>query len=173
MIIKPKEGDYAPYYAPYIALVPETDNILGELLKQHMETIELLTSLDDNTLQSSYASGKWTIMEIVCHLIDCERIFCYRALRFARKDLTPLIGFDHDYFVKNSKSNTKKILNVVKEFSLLRASTIELFGSFDEEMLSQIGSANNNIVRVGALPYIICGHEIHHRNIIEEKYIGK
>ena len=173
MITKPTEGDFAPYYAQYIALVPETKNILSELHQQHMDTIDLLTSLDDNTLQSSYAPGKWTIMEIVMHLMDCERIFAYRALRFARKDKTDLPGFDHDVYVKNSQAHSKKILNLVKELSLLRASTIELFNSFDEEMLAQTGTANSNIVKVSALAYIICGHEIHHRNVIEALYIGK
>ncbi|MBC7381439.1 MAG: DinB family protein [Bacteroidia bacterium] len=138
-----------------------------------MDTIDLVTSLDDNTLQSSYAPGKWTIMEILIHLMDTERIFAYRALRFARKDKTDLPGFDQDLYVPNSKAHTKKILNIVKEFSLLRAGTIELFAGFDEEMLSQTGTANGNLMRVNAMPFIICGHEMHHRNIIEARYIGK
>ncbi len=173
MIPKPVAGDYAPYYQSYISLALNSENILSELQKQHMDTIDLVTSLDDNTLQSSYAPGKWTIMEILIHLMDAERIFAYRALCFARKDKTELPGFDQDLYVPNSKANSKKILNVVKEFSLLRACTIELFAGFDEEMLAQTGTANGNLIRVNAFPYIICGHEIHHRNVIEERYIGK
>lgn len=173
MIPKPIEGDYAPYYHNYISLVIDSQNILSELQKQHMDTIDLVTSLDDNTLQSSYAPGKWTIMEILLHLMDAERIFAYRALRFARKDKTELAGFDENLYAPNSKANSKKILNVVKEFSLLRASTIELFAGFDEEMLAQTGTANGNHIRVNALPFIICGHEIHHMKVIEDRYIGK
>ncbi|OYU96625.1 MAG: DNA damage-inducible protein DinB [Bacteroidetes bacterium B1(2017)] len=140
---------------------------------QLIDTIDLVTSLDDETLKSAYAPGKWSILEILVHLMDCERIFAYRALRFARKDKTELAGFEEDLYAPASKANDRKILGIVKEFSLLRASTIELFQSFDEEMWAQTGTANGKTTKVSAIPYILCGHEIHHRNIIEERYIGK
>jgi uncharacterized damage-inducible protein DinB len=138
-----------------------------------MDIIDLVTSLDDETLASSYQEGKWTILEILLHLIDCERIFAYRALRIARKDKTPLPGFDENLFAQNSGANKRKILGIVKEYSLLRASTIELFQSFTPEMWEQMGEANGQTISVSSLPYIIAGHELHHRNMIEEKYIGK
>jgi uncharacterized damage-inducible protein DinB len=153
--------------------VPENKDVLGELQVQSMETIDLVTSLDDETLASSYQDGKWTILEILVHLMDCERIFAYRALRIGRKDKTPLPGFNENEFAQNSQANKRKILGIVKEYSLLRASTIELFQSFTTEMWEQIGEANGQAISANCIPYIIAGHELHHRNMIEEKYIGK
>jgi uncharacterized damage-inducible protein DinB len=173
MIPKPSIEQCPTYYWKYINLVPETKDILGELQIQTMDIIDLVTSLDDETLASSYQEGKWTILEILLHLIDCERIFAYRALRIARKDKTPLPGFDENLFAQNSGANNRKILGIVKEYSLLRASTIELFQSFTPEMWEQMGEANGQSISVSSLPYIIAGHELHHRNMIEEKYIGK
>ncbi len=172
-INKPNQNEVAPYQWDYINTVPDTKDILGELQIQLIDTIDLVTSLDDETLTSSYAEGKWTIMEILVHLMDTERVFAYRALCIARKDKTNFPGFDENTYAPNSNANKRKILNVVKEYSLLRASTIELFQSFDEEMWAEIGSASGLHLPVKAIPYILCGHEIHHRNIIEEKYIGK
>jgi hypothetical protein len=173
IINKPKESECTPYQWGYISLVPDTKDILGELQVQLMDTIDLVTSLDDATLLTSYAPGKWTILEILVHLMDGERVFAYRALRFARKDKTSLPGYDENFFASNSAANDRKILGIVKEFSLLRASTIELFQSFTQEMWDEIGTANDTQMRTSFLPYMLCGHEIHHRNTIEEKYIGK
>ena len=173
MIPKPTSDQCPSFYWKYIQFVPETSDILGELQVQSMDTIDLVTSLDDETLASSYQDGKWTILEILVHLMDCERIFAYRALRIGRKDKTPLPGFDENEFAKNSHANQRKILGIVKEYSLLRASTIELFQSFTSDMWQQVGVANGETISVNCIPYIIAGHEIHHRNMIEEKYIGK
>lgn len=173
MIPKPTQNDCSPYQWNYISLVPQTNDLLGELQVQLIDTIDLVTSLDDNTLLSAYAPGKWTIQEILVHLMDCERILAYRALCIARKDQTELPGFDENFYAANSGANQRKILGLVKEFSLLRASTIELFQSFTEEMWLNKGFANKLPVGANTLAYMICGHEIHHRNVIEERYIGK
>lgn len=172
-IPKPQEGDFAPYYQKYLELVPVKEHILTELHQQHMDTIDLVTSLDDMTLMSSYAPGKWTIMDILQHMMDCERVYTYRALSIARGDKTPLPGFDENQWAIEGRANARKILNLVKEFSLLRATTIELFTSFDAAMWEQQGVANGHPIKVSAIPYILCGHEIHHRNVIEDRYIGK
>ncbi|MDZ4669029.1 MAG: DinB family protein [bacterium] len=173
LIPKPKQAECTPYQWGYISLVPDNNDILGELQVQLMDTIDLVTSLDDATLLSSYAPDKWSILEIMTHLLDSERVFAYRALRFARKDKTELPGYDENLFASNSGANNRKILGIVKEFSLLRASTIELFQSFDLEMWNEIGTANGHQMKTSFLPFMACGHEIHHRNIIEERYIGK
>lgn len=170
---KPEKNAYPEFYETYVEKVPETGNILAELHNQMMDTIDLVTSLDDETLMGSYAPGKWSILEILVHLMDCERIFAYRALCLARGEKNPLPGFDENAYASNSKANSRKILNLVKEFSLLRSSTIELFQSFDEDMWNSTGIANGKPIQVKALAWIICGHEIHHRNSIEERYIGK
>lgn len=173
MIPKPHSSDIAPFYQKYIELVPTTNDVLDELYQQHLDTVDLVTSLDDETLQSAYAPGKWTILDILVHLMDCERIFCYRALAISRNDKTSLPGFDENSYVENAGANGRKILDIVREFSVLRSSTIELFRSMAANQLSNIGQANGNPVKVSALPWVICGHEIHHRNVIEERYIGK
>jgi hypothetical protein len=138
-----------------------------------MDTVDLVTSLDDQTLYTPYMRGKWSIMEILIHLMDTERIFCYRALSIARGDQTPLPGFNQDNYVLNSEANGRKILDVVKEFSLLRSSTIALFSGLTVPMLQKIGFADGKLISAGAVPYVLLGHEIHHLNIIEQKYIGK
>ncbi|MFN4082305.1 MAG: DinB family protein [Bacteroidia bacterium] len=171
--MKLQQFTFDKYYEVYTKHAQNSEDIIQQLLTQHMDTIDLVTSLDDETLYTPYDEGKWSIMEILVHLMDTERIFCYRALRIARKDKSDLPGFDQDLFVKNSRANKRKILDVVKEFSVLRSSTIELFNSFDKEMLNETGSADGKQISVGAIPYILCGHEIHHVNIIENKYIGK
>jgi uncharacterized damage-inducible protein DinB len=172
-IQKPSQNDCLPYQWNYISLVPDTKDILGELQVHLIDTIDLVTSLDDATLLSSYAPGKWTILEMLVHMMDSERVFAYRALRIARKDKHELGGYDENLFATYSKANERKILGIVKEFSLLRASTIELFQSFDEEMWNEVGLANGKVTKASLFPFMICGHEIHHRNIIEERYIGK
>lgn len=173
MIPKPQSVDIAAFYQKYIDLVPQTNDILDELYQQHLDTIDLVTSLDDETLQSSYAPGKWSILDILVHLMDSERIFCYRALRISRGDQTPLPGYDENEYAKTADANGRKILDIVREYSVLRSSTIELFRSFNAQQLAQVGQANGYPVKVSALVWVICGHEIHHRNVIEERYIGK
>ena len=105
--------------------------------------------------------------------MDAERIFCYRALRFSRNDQTPLPGFDENSYAANSYASNRDINDIVREMSVVRAATVELFKSFTEEMLDKRGLANNKEISVRALLYAILGHEIHHRNIIEERYLPK
>jgi uncharacterized damage-inducible protein DinB len=171
-IVKPQTGTYPEYMGNYIKLV-KGENIFEELYGEHIETMELLTSVDEETLQYRYAEGKWNIREIAQHLIDCERIFAYRALRFSRNDSTELAGFDENNFVANSNASKRDINDLVREMSVVRASTVELFKSFTDEMLDKKGTANGKEITVRALLFAIAGHEIHHRNIIEERYLPK
>ncbi len=170
-MIKPKAG-FPPYFQKYLDLVPSEQSIFSALHEQHMDTIDLITSLDDATLQSAYAPGKWTIMEVIGHLMDTERVMCHRALTIARGDKSTIPGFSQESYVTNSRMGMRKILGVVKEFSLIRANTIELFSQFDEQMCSEIGNSNGHELIVSAIPFMICGHEIHHRSVIEKLYIG-
>ncbi len=170
-MIKPT-ANYPVYFQKYIDMVPNEQSIFTALHEQLMDTIDLITSLDDATLQSAYAPGKWTIMEVVGHLMDTERIMCHRALTIARGDKSSIPGFSQESYVSNSRMGNRKILGVVKEFSLIRANTIELFSQFDEQMCNEIGISNGHELVVSAIPYMICGHEIHHRTVIEKLYIG-
>ncbi len=169
-ITKPEQGTYPEYMGNYIKLV-KGENIYDELFQSYMETMELVTSLDPETLHARYAEGKWNILEIIQHIIDTERIFNYRALRFARKDKTNLPGFEQDDYVPASLAGMRDVNDMVRELSLVRASTIELFKSFTPEMLNQMGTANGKEISVKAILFAILGHELHHRNIISERYI--
>jgi uncharacterized damage-inducible protein DinB len=171
VISKPIPGEYPPYFDTYISLV-KGEHIYEELFQSYIDLMELVTSLDPETLFYRYAPGKWTILDIVQHIIDTERIFNYRALCFARKDATPLPGFEENDYAETGNATRRDINDLVRELSLVRASTIELFKSFDDEMMNQIGTANGKPVSVRALLFAILGHELHHRNIIQERYMN-
>lgn len=171
MIHKPNKGTYAPYFDRYISLVKGED-IFAELSESYIETMELLTSLDLETLHFRYAPGKWTILEILQHVIDTERIFNFRALSFARGEQQSIPGFDENHYAAISNANLRNVNDMVREFSLVRASSIELFKSMDDVMLDRIGTANGNDSCARALLFCILGHELHHRNIIMERYIA-
>ena len=171
-IKKPATETYPAYYEKYISLV-KSENIFEEMYSEHIETVDLVTSVDEETLRYKYEDGKWNIREILQHLIDCERIFNYRALRFARADQSSQPGFDDKAYIVASKASERNINDMVRELSVVRAATVELFKSFSDEMLDRKGIANNNEMTVRAILYITLGHEIHHRNIIDEKYLPK
>jgi hypothetical protein len=118
-----------------------------------------------------YAEGKWTIKEIIQHLIDAERIFAYRALRFARYDATVLSGFDEDYYVLNSTANQRSIMELLTEYSAVRHTSLLLFKSFNNEQLLYSGIASNNNISVRALGFVIIGHQNHHQKIFEKRYL--
>lgn len=170
-ITKPLSGSYPASLDSYISLV-KGDNIFEELYQSYMDTMELVTSLDPETLYFRYAAGKWTILDILQHIMDAERIFCYRALCFARQEKAPLPGFDENEYVISGCATQRNVNDMVREFSLLRAATIELYKSFTPEMLDSKGNANGKEVTPRALLFAILGHEIHHRNIIQERYMN-
>ena len=137
-IKKPANDSYPAYYLKYIKLV-KSENIFEEFYSEHIETIELVTSVDEETLQYKYEDGKWNIREILQHIIDTERIFNYRALRIARGDQTPQPGFDQEQFIAQSNASKRDINDMVRELSVVRAATVELFKSFTDEMLDRKG----------------------------------
>lgn len=161
--------NFAEYFKYYISLVEEDD--LQKALKiSYKEVKHLVKSLSEEQGNFAYAKKKWTIKELLVHIMDTERIFCERALRFARKDKTALPGFDHDVFVKNSDANQRTLKDILKEYKTIRKSTLALFESFTPEMLELGGTANGNKITVLSIGYIISGHELHHLNVIKEKY---
>lgn len=171
-IPKPETGNYPAYYDHYISLVKNED-VMKSLYDESIETIDLLTSLDEETLLYRYAQGKWSVKDVFQHIIDTERIFSYRALCIARGDKTSLPGYDEKNYTRSANADMRIIHDMVREFSLVRATTLELFKSFDEKVFVNKGTANNTEVSVSAIVYMIAGHEIHHRHVIEERYIGK
>ena len=169
-ILRPSKGDYPEYYDKYISRVLSKDPI-RELKEGKRQMLRLIRKLNRKQLAYRYEEGKWTIKEILVHLMDGERVFCYRALRFARNDKTELPGFEEKEWAPNSKATGRKIRSMLREYSAVRDATIELFSNFDKEMLNRSGVANGNPISVRSLVYIVAGHEIHHMGIIREKYL--
>lgn len=165
-----QDNEYGIYYKKYIDLVA-THDLADAMEYGSTQTIKLVNNIPPSKYDYSYAQGKWTVKESLLHVIDTERIFAYRALRFARGDSTELPGFNQDDYVPMAKGHQRSFSAIIKEYKSVRQASITLFKSFDEEMLSRIGSGSGNPFSVRALGYIIAGHEIHHRNILKERYL--
>ncbi len=162
--------NFAEYFKHYISLVEEDD--LQKALKLSFKKVKhLVKNLTEEQGNFAYAKKKWTIKELLVHVMDTERIFCERALRFARKDKTALPGFNHDGYVKNSSANQRTLKDILKEYKTIRKSTMALFSTFTPEMMERGGIANGNKMTVLSIGYIISGHELHHLNILKEKYL--
>jgi hypothetical protein len=158
------------YFHNYINQVPE-DDLAESFRKQSEVFIKFLESIPQDKHDYRYAEGKWTLKELLQHIIDAERIFTYRALRFARKDATPLASFDENNYALHSKAGSRSWNDLVEEFKSLRKSTQFLFNSFDSEQLNASGVSNNNSIYVLGIGFITIGHTLHHKKIIEERYL--
>lgn len=170
-IARPQPGEYAPYYDRYIRLV-KGDDILDTLDQQRRQTMLLLSGRDDDDGDFRYAPEKWNAKEVLGHVCDTERIFAYRALRIARADATPVEGFEQDDYVRNGAFAQRALADLVEDFIAVRRATLSLLRNLDEAAWTRRGIANKNEVSVRALAYIIAGHELHHRRILEEKYFS-
>ena len=171
-VARPRAGEYAPYYERYISLI-EGDDILNTLDQQRREMMLLISCRDDEDGDFRYAPEKWSAKEVLGHICDTERIFAYRALRIARADATPLEGFEQDDYVRNGPFAQRPLADLVEDFIAVRRATLSLLRNLDEAAWSRRGIANKNEVSVRALAYIIAGHELHHRRILEEKYFAE
>jgi hypothetical protein len=168
-IARPQPGEYASYYERYICLV-QGEDILDTLDQQRREMMLLLCARDDEEGDFRYAPGKWSAKEVLGHVCDTERIFAYRALRISRADAAPIEGFEQDDYVRNGPFARRPLADLVEDFIAVRRATLSLLRNLDEAAWSRRGIANKNEVSVRALAYIIAGHELHHRRILEEKY---
>jgi len=169
-IARPESNEYLAYYDRYVSLVPEGD-ILATLAGQMEETLRLLRGIDETKADERYAPDKWSIKELVGHLVDTERIFAYRALRFARNDPNPLTGFDQDDYVRGANFDDRLLAHLADEFEYVRRSTIKLFEPLTTEAWNRHGPANGDEVSVRALAFIIAGHELHHMNVLKTRYL--
>jgi len=169
MIARPNSSEFIPYYSRYIDLVPDGD-LLALLETQHRATQEMLAPLTPEQAKNRYASGKWSVTEVIGHLADCERVFAYRALRFARNDTTPLPGFDENLYTPAARYDERPLGDVAAEFATVRAGTLALFHGLRTDALQRSGSADGQSVSVRALAYIIAGHERHHVGILKTRY---
>ncbi len=158
------------YYHKYINLAIDDD--LKTALERHQtELVSFLKNIPKKRWDYRYADGKWSIKEVVQHIIDAERVFAYRALRFARKDQTPLPGFDENLFAGYSNADKRKKKELIEELKTVQKSSAQMLSSFDEEQLEQPGVASNQPTFVKGIAYILIGHALHHKNILEERYL--
>ena len=168
--LRPQSGEYAPYYDRYISLVPGTD-VLAALDDQRRQMLLLLSGRTEADGDLRYAPEKWSLKEVLGHINDTERILSYRALRIARGDKTPIEGFEQDDYVRNAPFGRVLLADLIEDYIAVRRATISLFRNLDEPAWSRRGVANKNEITVRALAYVIAGHELHHRRILEEKYL--
>ena len=169
MITRPIKADYPPFYETYIKLVENTD-VLALLDKQGEEFFAFLETISAEKTDFRYAEGKWSVREVIGHIIEVERIMAYRALAISRKDTQSLPGMDENLYIENSNYRNIPIKELAGEFRHVRKANIYLFKSLTPEMQSQKGIANNNEISVAALVYIIAGHLAHHLNILKDRY---
>ncbi len=167
---KPIEATFPPYFATYINKVKE-EHISDAFRNQQKDVNNYFDQLSEEKSNLAYAPGKWTLKELLQHIIDAERIFAYRSLCIARKEMNSLPGFDENEYAANSDANRRSWKEMVEEFKGVRRSTEILFDSFTDEMINQTGLSNNNKVTVNALGFIIVGHLTHHITVVNERYL--
>jgi hypothetical protein len=168
---RPETNDYPAYYNQYVSTVGE-GNIIELMESQLNDFNQFFSKIDEEKSHYRYAEGKWSINEIVGHLLEAERFFACRALRFSRNDATPVSGFEENYYVENSNYDEIALPKLVEELSLVRRSNILMFRNFTTEMWKLKGTANNKEFTVLSIPFIIVGHLSHHLEIIKERYLN-
>jgi len=168
--LRPQPGDYAPHFDRYVALVSGND-VLGVLDEQRRQMLLLVSGRAEADGDFRYAPEKWCLKEVLGHVNDTERIMSYRALHISRGDATPLAGYEQDDYVRNAPFRQCQLADLIEDYIAVRRATLSLFRNLDEAAWTRRGVANKNEVTVRALAYIIAGHELHHRRILEEKYL--
>jgi len=169
---RPQPSEYAPYYDRYISLIQGND-ILATLDDQRRQMVLLLSGRTEADGDIRYAPDKWSLKEVLGHLNDTERIMSYRALRIARGDATPIEGFEQDDYIRNGPFARRPLADLIEDYIAVRRATLSLFRNLEEPAWIRRGVANKNQVTVRALAYIIAGHELHHRRMMEDKYLRK
>ncbi|WP_438972104.1 DinB family protein [Polaribacter sp.] len=165
------KNEYAPYFEQYIKLVNQNKSILENLIDSQTDFESTLRNIQSHKHMYSYAKGKWTLKQVVQHLIDTERVFTYRALCFARNEPNSLPGFDQDIFSTYDNANTQNFKDLLDDMAGVRKSSIALFKSFSEEALVRKGIASKQEISVRALGYLFSGHQLHHLNSVKERYL--
>lgn len=169
---RPDPTEYAPYYESYIRPI-QTDDVLAALGEQRTAVLSFLRSLAETVGDYRYAPGKWTVKEVVGHVVDTERIFACRALRFARRDRTRLPGFEQDEYVAAGRFAARELGSLVDEFDHVRLANLALFQSFDEATWHARGIANDVEFSVRAIAFVLVGHAGHHMEVIRDRYLGQ
>jgi hypothetical protein len=170
-LTRPAASEYAEYYGRYVALVPDGD-ILETLRDQLGATLSMLQSVPEGREAYRYAEGKWSIREVVGHVLDTERVFAYRALEMARSEGVDLPGMDQDGWAAASNAADRPLGWLAEEWAAVRRANVHMFASFDETMGARVGIASGNAFTVRSFPWIIAGHELWHRRLLERDYLG-
>lgn len=165
----PQANEYGDYYENYIELI-DTPNVMQALIRQGQQVYAIIQQISDEKAHYRYADDKWSVKEVIGHLIDTERIMAYRALCISRGEQKSLPGYDHNSYVEQAHFNQRNLQSLSTEYDALRNANTSMFSSFTEEQILCKGTANEQTVSVRALAFIIVGHEKHHLNILEEKY---
>lgn len=165
-----RPNEYAPYQMNYIQLVAE-QNILKGLIAHKEEMLHFFKGIPTFKQEFCYAENKWSVKDILLHLIDAERIFAYRALRIIRDDATHLAGFEENDYVVSAQANEREFEHLIEEYALVREATIVLFKSMSDADLLKLGTASGFSVSVRGIGYCILGHELHHKNVIIARYL--
>ena len=169
---RPETAEFAPYYNTYVSLI-EGDNVLPVLEAQPRELRAIFLDMPEEKGTFTYESGKWTIKELLSHIIDGERIFAYRILRVSRGDTTPIEGFEQDDYIATSNANNRTFADLLDEFELNRRGNILMVNNIDDEASRRMGTASDEPISVRALAYIAAGHVTHHLRILNERYLVK
>lgn len=169
----PSKQEYPSYAEMYMKLVDKNGSLTKQLKTSLDKTVSLISELSPDDLNFRYEENKWSIKEVLVHIIDDERIYGYRAMSFARNDKTNLPGFEQDDYIDHSDTSERTIDNIMKEYEAVRLSTIALFNGFSSKALIRLGVANGNQASVRALGYHILGHDLHHIKMIEDQYLKK
>ena len=167
---RPKPEETLSYFHRYIANVQD-GNIVDVLTENQAAIQVFIKNIPTEKADYRYADGKWSVKEVLLHLVDTERVMAYRALRFARNDKTDIPGFDENHYAPNSNADNRTLADIAAEFQAVRNATIAQFQYYTPEIMDRVGTSNNNACSVRGLAYIIAGHELHHRNILEERYL--
>ncbi len=166
-----KAEEFEQFYNVYLETLDDDVILMEQLLKQYGNFPKFINSIPDDKLNYAYADGKWTVAQALLHIIDSERIFSYRAFRFSRGDKTPLVGFDQDDYVLKNDPRGRQKESIIEAYKTVRAATIDVFKTLDQDTLKYTGTASNLPWSVAGLGFVICGHQRHHRNIIRERYL--
>jgi hypothetical protein len=170
IINRPERNEYPEFFETYIKQVPG-DTVLKRLQDSLLDMQGIISNIPEEYENFKYAPDKWTVKDVIGHIIDTERIMAYRALRFARNDKVELPGYDQNIYAPHANYNKRTLYDIAHEFSLVRESNLKLFKSFDEEALNRSGKANNWNMSVRSLIYVISGHELHHLQVLKTKYL--
>lgn len=170
-LTRPVPGDCDPYYFTYINKVPDGD-VAARLKSQIQDSLDLLEPLDETQAAHRYEPGKWSVKDVVGHLVDTERVFAARALHFARRDPSPLPGMEQNDYAREAEADSRTLKSLISEWEAVRLSTVALFQGMPVEFWPRRGKASGKEFTAGSLAWIIAGHELHHREVLKERYLS-